>query len=537
MSDLHAEPPDALLGQVFDDRYRLDRVLGAGGMGKVYQATNLNTEKTYALKVMLAEHLDKEDAHKRFAREARAISAINHPHIVELYDFGQTPAGAPYLVMEYLEGTTLRACLKESSDSGLPLNQVLCVGMQITQALAHIHQRGIVHRDIKPENIQLVPHEEQPIFSKLLDFGIARIQNQEAVTQLNRGTPASWAYAAPEMLRGTQDPTPAVDIYALGIVLYEIITGSRPFTGEDMEVVWAHLQSIPPRLSQAKLKVRIPTDLDTLVAQMLEKDPTRRPTPAEAHQRLEVLSAQLPTASDARIHSLRTYVLPGKPEESKAAPAPAKPEQGEPRNLVQLLKMAREVDQIESERERVCAQLDEECQRIIQESWLGKVPTEISELMKRGAQIQDSVLNIEMDLAVLRDTLADERAALQGQRDQLRQQLQAVRDKLRAVPLTQRSAERASAHELIRLERVYAAPIPHSPTAQRIQQEGMRRQQLRDELLASQRKVAEQILQAVLKAGKGKTVDRTGLAVARRVQRISKALSQLASLNEALRKY
>ena len=173
-----ADPPadplaDPLIGQVLEDRYKIDRILGTGGMGKVYLATNLNTEKPYAIKVMHSELLHNGDAQKRFTREARAISAIAHPHIVELYDFGQTPTGLPFLVMEYLVGTSLRTYLDDTK-SGLPLSQALCVAMQIARALQHVHERGIIHRDIKPDNLFITKAGQL----KVLDFGIARVRKE-----------------------------------------------------------------------------------------------------------------------------------------------------------------------------------------------------------------------------------------------------------------------------------------------------------------------------------------------------------------------
>jgi serine/threonine protein kinase len=534
---------DPLLDQVLEDRYKINRVLGTGGMGKVYLATNLNTEKPYAIKVMHSELLHNQDAQRRFTREARAISAIAHPHIVELYDFGQTPAGLPFLVMEYLVGTSLRAYLDDSAGSGLPLSQALCVAMQIARALQHVHERGIIHRDIKPENIQLIASDEQAIFAKLIDFGIARIQSQAAVTQISRGMPSTWAYAPPEVHHGAVEPSPAIDIYALGITLYETIVAKRPFSGEALAVVWAHLRTVPPRLSEAKPGVGIPEDLDALVAQMLAKEPAHRPTAAEVADRLEVLSTQLPSVSDARMYQLRTYVLPGNQHAGAAAGsgngngAGGAPDKDEQRNLAQILNAAREIDQIESERERVCAQLDSECQSLLQRNWLKHIPQDLSELLRRSADIEEKMSSLELDLALLHDELAQEKAALQDQRNSLRLKLQGVQDELRSLPAEDWAARRQAAQLLARLEHAYAQPVPRSTIAERVHQEGIRRQQLREELLGTQKKVAERLLRTIRESGRGRINERESQEIAVRAQGLLRGLSRLEALNESLRRF
>ena len=527
---------DPLIGQVLEDRYKINRLLGAGGMGRVYLATNLNTEKPYAIKVMHSELLHNEDAQKRFTREARAISAIAHPHIVELYDFGQTPSGLPFLVMEYLVGTSLRTYLDDSGNSGLPLSQALCIAMQIARALQHVHERGIIHRDIKPDNIHLIASEEQAIFAKLIDFGIARIQSQAPVTQIARGLPSTWAYAPPEVHHGAVEPSPAIDIYALGITLYEIIVTRRPFSGEALAVVWAHLRTVPPRLSESKPGVGIPEDLDVLVAQMLAKDPARRPTAGEVAESLEGLSTQLPSVSDARMYQLRTYVLPGNQRGAEAPMANA-PDKEEQRNLAQILNAAREIDQIESERERVCAQLDHDCQGLLQRNWLKQIPQDLSELLRRSADIEEKMSSLELDLALLHDELAQEKAALQDKRNGLRQQLQEVQDQLRSLSATDWAARRQATQLLARLEHAYAQPVARSTIAERVHQEGIRRQQLREELLGNQKKVAERLLRTIRESGRGRINERESQDISLRAQGLMRGLTRLEALNESLRRF
>lgn len=529
---------DPLLGQVLDDRYRITKILGTGGMGKVYLATNLNTEKPYAIKVMHAELRHNQDAQKRFSREARAISAIAHPHIVELYDFGYTPAGAPFLVMEYLEGTNLRTYLEENAKDGLPLSQALCVGMQIAQALGHIHKHGIVHRDIKPENIQLIASDEQAIFTKLIDFGIARIQDQAAVTKVSSGPPSTWAYAPPEVHHGSDQPSPAIDIYALGVTLFEIITAKRPFSGDPLAVVWAHLKTVPPRLSQAKPGGNIPADLDALIAQMLEKEPELRPNAAEVKERLEILSTQLPAVTDVRMYQLRTYVLPGNQRDRPSAPGTAESASpADQRKLAQMLDAAREIDQIESERERICDQLDQECQGLLGRNWLRHIPQELADLLRYGADSQEKMSSLELDLALLHDELAEEKAAHQAKRNSLRLRLQSVQDALRSLAATSWEERREAAQLLAQLEHEYAQPAPRSKLAERVHQEGIRRQQLRETVLSSQKRVAERLLQSIRESGRGRINERESQDIAMRAQNLVRLLGRLEALNEALKRF
>ncbi len=525
---------DPLLEQVLDHRYRITRILGTGGMGKVYLATNLNTEKLYAIKVMHAELRHNEDAHKRFMREARAISAIAHPHIVELYDFGYTPTGAPFLVMEYLEGANLRKYLEENAKQGMPLSQALCVGMQIAQALGHVHEHGIVHRDIKPDNIQLIASDEQAIFTKLIDFGIARISDQAAVTKVSSGPPSTWAYSPPEVHHGTNKPTPAVDIYALGITLYEIITAKRPFAGDPLAVVWAHLRTVPPRLSQTQPGAKIPGDLDGLIAQMLEKEPDRRPTATEVAERLEILSTQLPAVTDVRMYQLRTYVLPGNQRDRPSAQGES---QGDQRKVAQLLDAAREIDQIESERERICDQLDQECQGLLGRNWLRHIPQDLSELLRKSAELQEQMSELELDLALLHDELAEEKAAYQVKRNMLRLRLQDVQEALRSVPTDSWEERRESVQLLAELEHEYAQPAQRSKLAERVHQEGIRRQRLRETLLSSQRSVAERLLATVRESGRGRVKERESQEIAVRAQNLMRLLSRLDALNESLQRF
>jgi serine/threonine protein kinase len=538
MPELPAPLPDPLLGQILENRYRIDRVLGTGGMGSVYLAEHTITRERYAIKVMHRQLAADQAALRRFEREARAISAIDHPHVVEVYDYGQTPSGVPFLVMEYLEGATLRDCLQQIPGSGLPLNQAVSITRQAAQALQHVHECGIVHRDIKPPNIQLTVHDDKTVFVKLFDFGIARIQSQAAVTEIRTGPPSTLAYAAPEVHKSADYLSPAIDVYSLGITLFEMVAKERPFRGDGFDVVWAHLQEQPPRLSERRQDIKIPLRLEELTAQMLEKDAAKRPTMAQVATRLASIANELASEAARDLHSLRTFVMPTKQRD--AAPGVPPPIPGatpESRTALQVIVSGRELDLIETERESTGAQLEAECRGMIKLYFSPEPPPELAALARRCGEIKASKTELEASLARHQQALANEQAAQRTRRNELRGQLRARRDELRAMPST--DPERARlAHELEEIERAYATPEPASATAAHVQQEGTRQQQLRAELILTQRTWAEQLLrttQEYARAGKIKGVVRTEAAVKMATKQLAALLGQLDTLDASLR--
>ena len=276
-SAAHALPTGTRLGP-----YEIDRLIGAGGMGEVYRARDTRLDRTVAIKVLPALAAGDAQARERFEREARAVSSLNHPHICTLHDIGHHE-GIDFLVMEHLEGETLATRLTKGP---LPIAQALQIGIQIASALDRAHRAGIVHRDLKPGNIFLVRGGGSAApAAKLLDFGLAKSSAPAVATAATRvalapdlTTPGmilgTVQYMAPEQVEGKEADARS-DIWALGAVLYEMATGTRPFAGDTpASVIGAILKDEPPPISARQPLA--PTTLDRLVSVCLAKDPEQR---------------------------------------------------------------------------------------------------------------------------------------------------------------------------------------------------------------------------------------------------------------------
>ena len=256
--------------------YRLVQVLGEGGMGTVYLAEHAKLGRRVAVKLLKPEHAQNPPAVRRFFDEARVVNQINHEHIVEVIDFVEA-AEEKYIVMELLQGQTLREAMEQGP---VPLARVLDVAEQIALGLAAVHDAKVVHRDLKPDNVFLTERGGRRDFVKLLDFGVAKLSGDSGeAMSVNRtaagallGTPE---YMAPEQLAGKAVDTRA-DSYAFGIILFELVTGKKPFVAESFgEIVIKHLTVPPP--DPAALAKDLPPDLAALILQCLDKDPARRP--------------------------------------------------------------------------------------------------------------------------------------------------------------------------------------------------------------------------------------------------------------------
>jgi serine/threonine protein kinase len=248
-------------------RYKILGELGRGAMGIVYKADDPNLDRIVALKTIVieADAEGRKEYEKRFFLEAKAAGKLNHPNIVTAFDFGEED-GVAYLAMELVEGTDLRERLKQGA---LPPAEAVDVAQQIAEGLGYAHERGVVHRDIKPGNIMLQPRGQ----AKIMDFGLARMRaaDHKTSTGMVLGTPK---YMSPEQVAG-QPVDQRSDIFSLGIVLYEMLTGARLFAGEDTPQIMhnvVHVEHEPP----TRLKPELPAMLDFVVARALKKDPAVR---------------------------------------------------------------------------------------------------------------------------------------------------------------------------------------------------------------------------------------------------------------------
>src|SRR5947207_6266190 len=289
-------PLDPLLGRVFEGKYRLEERLGGGGMGTVYRATHLLIDRQVALKVLSQRFVGDETAQQRFRREARAAGRMQHPNAVTVTDFGATGDGYFYIVMELLEGRTLRDLL--AREAPLDPARAVSIMLQASAAVGAAHQAGLIHRDLKPANIFIEQRSNLPAVVKVLDFGVAKFVVEEhddeykTLTQVGAiiGTPR---YMSPEQCSGAAPLTPASDVYSLGIILYEMLTGAVPFSAETPLAVALKQVSEPPR-PPSEIVPSIPPELERVVLHALVKEPRARPADAhELHRELHAVASNL----------------------------------------------------------------------------------------------------------------------------------------------------------------------------------------------------------------------------------------------------
>jgi serine/threonine-protein kinase len=260
---------------VLADRYRLDSVLGSGAMGVVYRGTHLMLGGPIAVKFLHGPWAKIPEYRARFRREARLLATLRHPGVVSVLDYGEDD-GAPYLVMEQLEGRTLR---EEMNRGLLPFGQVLAVMTELLEVLSVAHREGVVHRDVKPENVMLLVDPSGHVRVKLFDFGLAYANDQpegQRLTEPNaiHGTPL---YMSPEQCRA-KPVTAASDVYSAGVMLYELLCGASPFGGEGAtDVLAQHVFLEPPMMDERGLR-EVPPALEEVAMLARAKQPAGRPT-------------------------------------------------------------------------------------------------------------------------------------------------------------------------------------------------------------------------------------------------------------------
>lgn len=266
---------ESYVGFIVDGRYHIESVIAQGGMGVVYFARHRLIDKPVALKILRPELVHNREITARFLVEAQAASAIGSEHIVDITDYGELPDGATYIVMEYLDGYSLNQRIRRAGGL-LPVPTVLAIAREIAEGLQRAHDASIVHRDLKPDNILLVRKGKQDDFVKILDFGIAKVQSsQNQTTTAGRifGTPH---YMSPEQGRG-DELDHRTDIYSLGVILYEMLTGHVPFDGENpLGILTQHMYVEVKSLTSQCEPERITPALECVVARCLMKDPTHR---------------------------------------------------------------------------------------------------------------------------------------------------------------------------------------------------------------------------------------------------------------------
>lgn len=270
-------PLDSMIGVVLDGRYRLDSLIGVGGMGDVYRATHIHIDTEFAIKLLKPEFVADQTAIKRFRLEAKAAGRIQHPNAVRVTDFGVTPEKIVYLVMELVEGQSLRQLIRK--EKRLETLRTINIVRQVCGAVDAAHRSGVIHRDLKPDNIIIdARHNAERV--KVLDFGIAKLREAKSDAFLTQagtiiGTPQ---YMSPEQCQG-QSLDPRSDIYSIGILLYEMLTGAVPFDGEStLQVVYNQLHQIPRSIIE--LSPHVPEPLANVIMRALEKEPENRQSSA-----------------------------------------------------------------------------------------------------------------------------------------------------------------------------------------------------------------------------------------------------------------
>lgn len=309
---------DPLIGAVLDGRYRVLRSLGQGGMGQVYEALQLKLDRLVAVKVLHADLSRQPELQVRFEREARALARISHENVLHAYDHGVAQDGRLYFVTELVDGYPLDTFIGAADQApppetgprrGLSLAERLSVLRQVASALGAVHGR-LVHRDVKPSNVMVTLPADGPLRAKLLDFGLVKpVEGSNLTSKIVMGTPA---YMSPEQISQAPDLDARSDLYSFGAMAFEVLTGRTPFdSGKVMDVLTGHMAEPPPQIDQVRPDIDFPSELVTLVDQLLEKRPEARPQSAEEVK--DILTRIEIQLNESGVNAPSTFQVPALP--------------------------------------------------------------------------------------------------------------------------------------------------------------------------------------------------------------------------------
>ena len=282
---------DPFIGRIVANRFEIISKIGAGGMGAVYKARQLGMDRYVAVKVLLREVAHDEKLVKRFKIEALAASRLSHPNTIRIYDFGEMEDGTLYIAMEFLEGKSLQKVL--NLEKTLPVRRTLHIIKQVAASLTEAHSKNIVHRDLKPDNVFLIEVDGDKDFVKVLDFGVAKLR--EADKQQGTLTQAGMIFGTPRYMAPEQCSSKAVDhradIYAIGIMAYEMLVGKPPFDADSpLAILMKHLQEKPKPLALVRPDIEVPEEVEAMVMRCIEKSPDKR---YQTAQELQLEAARL----------------------------------------------------------------------------------------------------------------------------------------------------------------------------------------------------------------------------------------------------
>lgn len=425
MPPVPAEDDDAMLGRCIG-RYRLSALLGKGGMGRVYLAAHEALGRLTAVKVLNAQ---SGVAHQYFLREAMALARLDDENIVKIYDYGDTEEGEPYIMMEHVAGCSLfQLCHAPHDGTGvadgrLPVGRAIHIVRQVALGLAYAHSRGVTHRDIKPENVLVFRRGEDLDITKLTDFGIARIVDLPRLTGMGGSPPGTLQFLAPEAFTAPQTVGFPADLYAVGILLHDVLIGSPPFEGPAPYLMIVHGQQQPPLLSQRDGDLAQVRGLDALVARLLAKRPEDRPTAAALVDELDEISRNLPPrCSRSQLYARTTLMLPS---ERLAA------------TLI-LSSGMEEIDALMHDKGLVAHDLEDLIDEV-KADWGSSWPEELAAQWDEYCVAREDKMALEIERARLRHLREERRRAITQERKKVRFQM------LSTVELRHQDPRRAAA--------------------------------------------------------------------------------------------